>query len=162
MILARSRMLIPEKLNPENLGVTHQLQINEFHDNGVEELETENQLILKFDDSEFPADEAAITLAKADRIVSWLRRMPEEATLLITCFAGSSRSTACAAIAHCISEYKATKKYPSLDTLKTNLLHSCVGFPSPNGLVLTYGDQLLKTNVLTDLYWALYEGIRPQ
>lgn len=154
MVIARSRLDIPEKLNPSALGVTHRIEIAEFYDNEVVEQNTLNTLVLKFNDSEFPVDEDAPTFEQVESIIKWLEVLPEASILLITCFAGVSRSTAIAALAHAVLEFRVKNRLPKLDELKENLIHSCRGTPSPNGLILAYGDLVFNTTLFTDLFWA--------
>lgn len=148
MILARSRLTIPALIQP-----THQIRVIEKYDS-EEESTSPVELVLKFDDTEELQDERAVSYLQVERMVRWLQALPNEFTLMITCFAGSSRSPAIAAVAHSILEYKTNKTYPKVEGLAACLISSCTGIPNPNGLILTYADQILGTTLLTDLYWT--------
>ena len=100
----------------------------------------QNHLKMNFEDEEDPTKWAAPTFEHAFSILQWGTRLPEDARVVVHCFAGACRSTS-AGIALWL-QANGTHRLPEAgEWLKADRPRAC-----PNLLMAEYFDQILNLN----------------
>ncbi len=100
----------------------------------------QNHLKMNFDDEEDPSKLRAPTFEHALSILQWGTRLPEDARVVVHCFAGACRSTA-AGIALWLQANGTHRLQEAGEWLKTDRPQAC-----PNLLMAEYFDQILNLN----------------
>lgn len=96
-----------------------------------------NHLLLNFEDEEDPTKWAAPTIEHAKIILEWSSNLPEDARVVVHCFAGACRSTA-VALALWLQTNGTAKLAEGAEWLKADRPQAC-----PNLLLAQHFDKLL-------------------
>lgn len=96
-----------------------------------------NWLFLEMDDVISPSADAAPKPDQVERLLAWAKELPNDAHLVVHCFAGISRSTA-AALAIKVQELGTDRVAEAIDWLKEIRPQAC-----PNPVITKFADDLL-------------------
>jgi len=121
-------------------GITHVLSLLDHGDHPfLHPLRTNkaNCMMLNFPDTVDSNDPSAPTMDHVRMILAWGERLPEDANVLVHCFAGISRSTA-ATLAIMIQREGIDKIDECITRLLEQRPQAC-----PNPLIIKYADELL-------------------
>ncbi len=97
----------------------------------------ENWLFLEMDDVIHETADAAPKKEQVERLLSWVKKLPDDAHLVIHCYAGISRSTA-AALAVKVQELGVHRVSEAIDWLLDHRPQAC-----PNPVITKFADELL-------------------
>lgn len=99
-----------------------------------------NHLFLAMDDTLDPNADLAPTRQQVERILSWVKNIPQDSKLLVHCYAGISRSTA-AALAIKVQELGVDGIDDAIAWLLSIRPQAC-----PNPVIMQYADEILGAN----------------
>ena len=98
----------------------------------------ENWLFLEMDDVIHENADCAPKKAQVERLLDWTKRLPDDAHLVVHCYAGISRSTA-AALAIKVQEIGVDKVNEAINWLLEIRPQAC-----PNPVITKFADELLN------------------